>query len=314
VTRPWFALEVTPSCTRSCLYCYNVWKAPGSIHPHALETQEVLRLLARLSQDAQPYGITITGGEPLLRSDLEEISLQASRLFPAVALSTTGDGLTRERAARLVDSGIRHCEVALPSADPWTTTDLCGMGSPGESSRAIAAFSSLGAFVTASILVCSRTAPGLRETVLLAAASGARAVCLNPFMPSGAGMGRTDLELPPEALGAAVGVASSAARKAGVPIYFGMAIRRCGVRASILEDCRSGPCVCGSGKWAVSPSGGLRPCEQSPLELGNLMEQGFQELRTGTAAAEFRNLPEGCLACRSLPECGGGCRPARCPR
>jgi radical SAM protein with 4Fe4S-binding SPASM domain len=314
VTRPWFALEVTPSCTRSCLYCYNVWKAPGSVRPHALETREIAGLLARLSQDAQPSGITITGGEPLLRSDLEELSLQASRLFPAVALSTTGDGLTRERAARLVDSGMRHCEVALPSADPGTTADLCGMGSPGESSRAIAMLSGLGAFVTASILVCSRTVPGLRETVLLAAASGARAVCLNPFVPSGAGTGRTDLELSPEALGTAAGAASSAARKAGVPIYFGVAIRRCGVQASILEDCRSGPCVCGSGKWAVSPSGGLRPCEQSPLELGNLMEHGFRELRSGEAAEEFRSLPEGCLDCRSLPECGGGCRPARCPR
>lgn len=314
MTRPWFALEVTPSCTRSCLYCYNVWKAPGSIQPRTLDTQEVLRLLARLSQEAQPSGITITGGEPLLRGDLEEITLQASRLFPAVALSTTGDGLTRERAERLVGSGMRHCEVALPSADPGTTTDLCGAGSPVESSRAIATFCSLGAFVTASILVCSRTAPGIRETVLLAAASGARAVCLNPFIPSGAGIGRTDLALSQEALATAAGAASSAARKACVPIYFGMAIRRCGVHASILEDCRSGPCVCGSGKWAVSPSGGLRPCEQSPLELGSLMEQGFRELRSGKAAAEFRSLPEGCLDCRSLPECGGGCRPARCPR
>ena len=311
--RPWFAFEVTASCTRSCVFCYNCWKAPGGKPPRQLTCSEAVQLLGKLSGEASPAGITLTGGEPLLRDDLEEIASACARVFPSAALSTTGDGLTPARASRMFSAGLRHYEVALVSADRTVTNRLCG--SSGEASRrAISMLSGLGAFVTASALLCRETAPGIRDTVLHASALGARAVVLNPFHPSGAGSGRADLALSRAELAAAALEAAAASRIARVHVYFGTAVRRCEVPASALEGCPSGPCVCGSGKWAIGPDGELRPCEQSPVGFGSLLEESFGELESCAAADAFRAEPESCRSCGSLSDCRGGCRPERSRR
>ncbi len=310
MSRPWFALEIETRCTRSCVYCYNCWKSPGARPSEPLPLRDLAALLRRLSEQACPSGVTLTGGEPLLRDDLEEIAAECSRLFPVVTLSTTGDGLDRARASRLTAAGVLHYEAALPSADPGICEELCG--TDGEASRrAMATLSRMGAFVTASVLLSSRTAPGLRETVLLASACGARAVVLNPFLPTGAGAGRPDLAMEPAGLCSAALTASEASSMSGIPVYFGTAIRRCEVPAGALEGCPSGPCICGSGKWAVGPSGELRPCEQSPRELGNLLSASFRDLERCASAVSFRAVPAACSSCVSLPGCGGGCRPVR---
>lgn len=309
MTRPWFAFELTQSCTRNCLFCYNFWKADGSPAREALGTAQAISLLEKLAGEADPSGLTLTGGEPLLREDLEDLSAAASRLFPALCLSTTADGLTPDRARRLIRAGLIDYEVALSAARQETLSSLCGASPPiGKTVEAVSLLSGAGARVTASIVLCTANAPELREIILLAAASGARAACLNPFAPSGAGSAHPGLRLTPKALASSARTAAAASGDTGLPVYFGMSVRRCTVPADVLEVCRSGPCVCCSGKWAIGPAGFLRPCEQSPLELGNLFEHGFRDLAESAGAAAFRRLPRGCEGCGMISGCGGGCR------
>lgn len=76
-----------------------------------------LSALARLAADIQEMGavtVTLTGGEPLLREDLEQIA----GLFDqpcCLTLGTTGAGLTRQRAAGLHDRGLFAVGISLDS-------------------------------------------------------------------------------------------------------------------------------------------------------------------------------------------------------
>ena len=70
--------------------------------------------------------ITLTGGEPLLRDDLEEIV----ELFDdrsCLIVGTTGDGLSAERAKRLRSRGVFGIGISLDSTDEQEHDRLRGM-------------------------------------------------------------------------------------------------------------------------------------------------------------------------------------------
>ncbi len=73
--------------------------------------------------------LRLTGGEPLLRDDLEEIIARLRQLpgLQDLALTTNGQRLG-PRAARLAAAGLMRVNVSLDSLDPQTYAELTGGG------------------------------------------------------------------------------------------------------------------------------------------------------------------------------------------
>ena len=101
-------LAVTNRCTYRCWHCYNAGRS---------QTDMPLDVLARLAAELQDMGavmVTLTGGEPTLRADLEDVvDLFDGR--SCLSLGTTGAGLTPERAQRLRGNGLFAVGVSLDS-------------------------------------------------------------------------------------------------------------------------------------------------------------------------------------------------------
>jgi len=76
-----------------------------------------MRELARQLQQLGAVRVTLTGGEPLLRDDLEEI-VAAFDDRTSLIVGTTGDGLTPARARRLAEAGLFAVGISLDSDDP----------------------------------------------------------------------------------------------------------------------------------------------------------------------------------------------------
>ena len=93
------SLAVTNRCPNTCWRCSNAGRSQEDM------PLDVLRKLAGDLLDRGACSIALTGGEPLLRDDLEDIS-QAFDDRASLTLNTTGDGLTAERARRFRQSGI----------------------------------------------------------------------------------------------------------------------------------------------------------------------------------------------------------------
>ena len=104
-------LAVTNRCNYNCWHCYNAGRAQQEIS---------MSIFKKLVADLQALGVvhvTLTGGEPLLRGDLEEIAaFFDDRTY--LTLNTTGEGLTQDRVRALRDSGIFAVGVSLDSTDP----------------------------------------------------------------------------------------------------------------------------------------------------------------------------------------------------
>lgn len=104
-------LAVTNRCMYHCWHCYNAGRTQKDV------PLDVLTALAAELQDMGAVTTTLSGGEPLLRTDLERIA-GAFDSRTCLKLNTTGMGLTAERANALAENGLFALGVSLDSTDP----------------------------------------------------------------------------------------------------------------------------------------------------------------------------------------------------
>jgi pyrroloquinoline quinone biosynthesis protein E len=107
----WLNLELTYRCPLHCVYCYNPLDYAATLG-NELGTDDWLRVL----REARALGavqLGLSGGEPLLRDDLELIVREARELGFYTNLLTSGIGLTEPRIAALKDAGLDHIQVSF---------------------------------------------------------------------------------------------------------------------------------------------------------------------------------------------------------
>ena len=113
-------ISVTKRCNFGCVYCHDEGLGPVA-RPRAPHGEEMTPLeIERLIGVAREFGIRsvkFTGGEPLVRLDLEEILDRTVRQLPDVSLTTNGSML-EGRAEALRDAGLKRVNVSVDSVDP----------------------------------------------------------------------------------------------------------------------------------------------------------------------------------------------------
>lgn len=106
----WLLAEVTYRCPLHCAFCYN--PVDFAQRDQELATEDWLRIL----REARALGAVqcgFSGGEPLLRDDLELLVAEAHRLGYYTNLLTSGVGLTEARAAALKAAGLDHVQLSF---------------------------------------------------------------------------------------------------------------------------------------------------------------------------------------------------------
>ena len=106
----WLNLELTYQCPLHCVYCYN--PLDYAKVDQELSTAEWIRVL-REARELGAVQLGLSGGEPLLRDDLEDIVKEARRLGFYTNLLTSGIGITETRIKRLKDNGLDHIQVSF---------------------------------------------------------------------------------------------------------------------------------------------------------------------------------------------------------
>ncbi len=112
-------ISVTDRCNFRCVYCMPK-EVYGRDH-RFLERRELLTFeeitrVARTFVGAGVQKIRITGGEPLVRRDLERLIAQLAELDVDLTLTTNGS-LLPQKARALADAGLRRITVSLDSLD-----------------------------------------------------------------------------------------------------------------------------------------------------------------------------------------------------
>ncbi|MFK7893522.1 MAG: pyrroloquinoline quinone biosynthesis protein PqqE [Granulosicoccus sp.] len=106
----WLLAEVTYRCPLHCAFCFN--PVDFATQEQELSTEGWLKVL----REARALGSVqcgFSGGEPMLRNDLEELVGEAKSLGYYTNLLTTGVGLNEKRALALKEAGLDHVQLSF---------------------------------------------------------------------------------------------------------------------------------------------------------------------------------------------------------
>ncbi len=106
----WLLAELTYACPLQCPYCSN--PVDYARYRNELTTDEWLKVLT----EARRLGavqLGFSGGEPLIRQDLEHLIAESRRLGYYTNLITSGIGLNEDRIRAFKEAGLDHIQLSF---------------------------------------------------------------------------------------------------------------------------------------------------------------------------------------------------------
>ena len=122
-------LALTEKCDLRCIYCRDGTASGPDDTLTAAEIDSILRCMVTLGINK----VRLTGGEPLMRCDLEQVvaAITATGLIRDLSMTTNGQTLA-PRAAALKAAGLMRINISLASLNPDTYREITGGGSLGK--------------------------------------------------------------------------------------------------------------------------------------------------------------------------------------
>ncbi len=111
-------ISVTERCSLRCVYCMPAEGLPRIPGDELLTPDEIGRLAGIAWHDLGVREVRLTGGEPLMRRDLDAIirAVRAAAPVMPIAMTTNGIGLDK-RLPALIDAGLDRVNVSLDTVD-----------------------------------------------------------------------------------------------------------------------------------------------------------------------------------------------------
>lgn len=120
----WLVLELTYKCPLKCPWCSN--PVDFDQYRNELSTEEWKKVL-RAGRRLGSLQLGFTGGEPMLRNDLEELVAEADSLGYYTNLITSGVGLNTDRLRALKKAGLKQVQLSIQSNDRRHSQKLVGV-------------------------------------------------------------------------------------------------------------------------------------------------------------------------------------------
>lgn len=309
------AWNLTRRCNLKCVHCY-ISAGPTETAEGELSTSECLRIADQILELNTAPLFILSGGEPLLREDLEEIASHAVKRGATVVVGTNGTLLTTDRIRRLKDAGVTGVAVSVDSLD--ATYHDRFRRSHGSLNETLGAVDRLATHELDFIIQTTITKANRHETESLVAwAAEKGAVSFNAYflVSTGRGTRMSDLSASDynDALSNLVDLhvqylGRMMVRAKCAPHFMRLVYER--APDSPLRNYAT-RCPCGTQYCRVTPDGVLTACPYLPVPAGDLKRESFadiwnssalfQKLRAGTlggkcGTCEYRMLCGGCRA------------------
>lgn len=124
ITPPrWLLAELTYKCPLQCPYCSN--PLDYAKHNSELSTEDWKRVLTQ-ARKMGAVQLGFSGGEPLTRQDLPELTKHAQQLGYYSNLITSGYGLTEDKIIQLKEAGLDHIQVSIQASTQELNDHLAG--------------------------------------------------------------------------------------------------------------------------------------------------------------------------------------------
>jgi pyrroloquinoline quinone biosynthesis protein E len=301
--------EVTHRCPLHCVYCSNALELKREAAEMA--TADWLRTF----DEAHALGVVqlhLSGGEPLVRADLEQLVERGRKLEFYSNLITSGIGLSRERARSLAERGLDSVQLSLQAAEAGVSDRIGGRKAFGEKQRAAEAILEAGLPLSMNVVLHRLNLNRVEQIIDLCASWGAERLELANTQYYGWGLVNRDFLLPSRAQ---LAVARAVYEQKKVSLAGKMEL------IWVLPDYYQPfpkPCMGGWGQMhlTVSPDGTVLPCQAAAsitsLQFESVREHSLAWIwRESAAFNRFRGfdwMSEPCRSCDRRFQDFGGCR------
>lgn len=302
--------ELTYRCPLRCPYCSNPLDCGDSKYRQELATSDWLRVI----QQANRLGVMqlgFTGGEPLLRQDLEVLVEAASIAGIYSTLVTAGTEFTPERAATLSEAGLDHVQISIQDSRAAESDRIAGTRSFDQKLEAARLAKSLGFPLTLNFVLHRHNLDRIEEILELCESLKADRVELANTQYYGWALQNRSTLLPTrEQIERAERAVTAAQKRRSFPMGI----------LYVIPDYYSEypkPCMGGWGlrAMAIAPNGDVLPCQVASsiiTQPPNIRDHSLEWIWFESEAFNrFRGTDWMSEPCRSCPRQEidfGGCR------
>ncbi|MEE9160591.1 MAG: pyrroloquinoline quinone biosynthesis protein PqqE [Gammaproteobacteria bacterium] len=304
----WLLAELTYRCPLQCPYCSNPLEIAK--YQDEISTEDWVRVM----QQARKMGATqmgFSGGEPLVRQDLEELIQEARHLGYYTNLITSGVGMDEARVKRFKDAGLDHIQISFQASNEELNNFLGGTKSFQHKYEMARIVKKYDYPMVLNIVIHRKNIDQMRDILDMTVELNADYVELASTQYYGWSRINVDHLLPTrEQLAKAEKIAMEYQEKLKgkskiiyvIPDYF---------------ENRPKPCMNGWGAifLTIAPDGTALPCHEAgqlPIEFPNVKDYSIEELWNNSPGFNhFRGfdwMKEPCRSCPEKEKDFGGCR------
>lgn len=300
--------NTTRQCHLNCRHCY---RDAGEKDARELSTEEGKTLLDEISRCGFQL-VIFSGGEPLLRNDILELTAHARGLGLRPVFGTSGTMLTREKARELKEAGAMRMGISLDSAEAPIHDDLRRV--PGSWKAALQGMENcraVGLEFQVHTTVVESNVEEFERIADLSVKLGAAAHHVFFLVPTGRAVSMEKEALRQRQYEKLLHRIME--KQTRVPIELKPTCAPQFMRIAAVKGMEtrfSRGCLAGTAYCCITPGGDVNPCPYLPLKAGNVLETPFSSLWRGSEL--FQTLRRGemggkCGHCEFGDTCSG-CR------
>ena len=303
--------EMTLRCNLSCRHCGSDCRADAAVADMPLA--DFLKVLdEEITPHVRPSDLLIvfSGGEVLVRSDLEEAGRAVTERGYAWGMVTNGMLLTRERLASLLDAGLRSISVSL---DGFADTHNYIRRNPLSFDRAVAAIDAVVAepSLAYDVITCvtSPMIPRLDEFAGWLISRGVRSWRIFTIFPAGRAEGDDTLSLSDAEFRKLLDFIVRMRRRGDIEVSYSCESFLGDYEAEVRDDFYQ--CAAGVSVASIRVDGSISGCTsvRSDFTQGNIYTDSFWDVWQNRFRPfrdrEWARTGE-CAACDMFRYCQGG--------
>jgi radical SAM protein with 4Fe4S-binding SPASM domain len=304
------AWESTKACRFVCRHC----RAEAQFNPDSnqLTTPEVMRFIDDVASAARPT-LIITGGDPLLRKDVYEVSRYADGKGLRVVMALNGN-IDSKTASTLASSGVRMVSISVDGSTPKIHDEFRGV--EGAFDMALRSAESVRAQGLPFRILTTVTKHNLRDLGnIYSLVDDLGAESWDIFMLVPTGRASHDMEISPPEYEGVLRFIHDLSQRSEIPVKVTCAPHYNRILLQSVGGAAQTPvsrgCMAGNGFCFVSHVGDVYGCGYLRVPAGNIRMKSFSEIYSSSplfVQLRDRRLLKGkCRLC-SFREVCGGCR------
>ncbi len=316
------AWEITRNCNLNCVHC----RAAATLGPYTgeLDTVAARRLLDQIAELGTPI-VILTGGEPLMRTDIFEVAKYGDGKGLRMVMAPNGTLITEEIAGKLAFAGIKRISISLDGASKEIHDKFRGVeGAFDGALRGIEHAKRAGIEFQINTTITKANLEQIPKIQQLAVDLGAVAHHIFLLVPTGRGKYIIEQEITAKEYEETLNWFYDQRDKTPLqlkatcaPHYYRILRQRAreeGKKVSFEShglDAVTRGCLGGTGFCFISHQGVVQPCGFLNVNCGDVTKESFADIwKNSKVFNELRNYDElkgKCGACEYKRVCGG-CR------